>query len=91
MSGRIRPIADVNPVYERESSIYPDCVRIAMENGTVVTYARDERQTPQAFKDTMELIRKWNEEDHGYQYSAKHERKPNIWERILKLRNKGVR
>lgn len=40
-TGRVRPLAEVSPCWERELSIYPDTVRVAMEDGTVVTYRID--------------------------------------------------
>lgn len=41
---RVMPLADVNAIYERDLSRYPDRIRVAMEDGQVVYYRIDDRQ-----------------------------------------------
>ena len=41
---RVMPLADVNAIYERDMSRYPDRIRVAMEDGQVVYYRIDDRQ-----------------------------------------------
>ena len=88
---RIRPLADVSPVWERECSTYPDLIRIPMSDGKIVTYRQDITQPHPAFKSLMESLEKLpvypSDETPGYK--AKHTKKPNLWDRIQKARQKG--
>ena len=40
----VMPLADVNAIYERDLSRYPDRIRVPMEDGQVVYYRIDDRQ-----------------------------------------------
>ena len=80
MGKRVEPLADVVPVYERELSTYPDAVRLTMEDGKVITYRIDIQQPAPAFTSALETVRKWNQQDVGYQ--AKHAKPEGRWERF---------
>ena len=41
---RVMPLAPLCCLYERELSIYPDRIRVPMEDGQVVYYRIDDRQ-----------------------------------------------
>lgn len=69
---RVKPLIDVLPVWDDEDSDYPDSVRIAMEDGNVITYRIDRPElAEQSFKRAMEILRSWPlTSEVGYQ--AKH-------------------
>ena len=89
---KIRPLADVTPLWERDLSVYPDALKVAMTDGQVVTY-RLEIEMPKpclpSFDSAVDTIRKWNEEDMVVGYQARHaaiEKKKSRWERFLAAR-----
>ena len=87
---KIRPLVDVSPIWERELSTYPDVIRVAMEDGSVVTYRQDIQQPAPAFTAAMMALDKMpvygGPDVPGYK--ARHEitKKPNLWERIQMVR-----
>ena len=84
-----RPLIAVSPQWDREMSIYPDRIRVPMEDGKVVDYVLDIRQPHPSIEGAVETIRKWNQQDQGYYYQPKHEKRPSLWERIQSLRKRG--
>ena len=97
---RICPLVEVSPYWERELSTYPDTIRVAMEDGTVVTYRRDiEQPMPESYFRVMEILKAMpiygghktgNQEGYQCQYSPKHEKKKgrSNWDRICIRREK---
>lgn len=69
---KVKPLIDVLPVWDDEDSDYPDAVRIAMEDGNVITYRIDRPElAEESFKRAMEILRSWPvTAETGYQ--AKH-------------------
>ena len=87
LEGKIEPLIDVAPYWERETSVYPDTVRITMADGKVVTYRLDVEQPHPAFSAVMEALEKLpvygGEEVPGYK--ARHT-KENLWQKIQRLK-----
>ena len=66
MSIQVLPLPKVKGIWERESSVYPDVIRVPMADGRVINYFRDVEQP-------APILGKWL--DHygktcqiGYQY-----------------------
>ncbi len=56
---RKKPLANVLAEWEREESVYPDSVRVTMEDGHVIRYRKDPEDTVAANMETiMEILRK---------------------------------
>ena len=74
MTEQIKPINHiVAPIWERDSSDYPDLIKVPMEDSKVITYRREiEQPHPQCMK-AVDLIRKMAESEHGYK--PRHEKK----------------
>ena len=74
----IRHIKPLNPriafSHERESSDYPDIIKIPMEDGHVVTYVREVTQPEPRVMKCVDLIRVMKDCTYGG-YKAKHEKK----------------
>ena len=72
---QIKPLANsAAPIWEHEGSDYPDLIKVAMENGHVVTYRREiEQPHPQCMK-SIELIRLMKEHTYGGGKHARHRR-----------------
>lgn len=45
---RVHPFPVIHPVYEHESSVYPDKVRVSMDDGKVIDY-RIEKTEPESW------------------------------------------
>lgn len=90
MPDKVKPLIDVTPQWDHDTSIYPDIIRIPMEDGKVIDYRMDTGQPHPSFIDCMNIVRKWHDQDImvGYQYKPRHEKKPNLWERIQRIRQK---
>ena len=73
--GQIAPLADVTPIWEHDYSDYPDMIRVAMADGTVVNYRIDVRLPHPAFKSVMKLMERVPYGISQYGYKAKHEKK----------------
>ena len=69
---QIKPLANsAAPIWERESSDYPDLIKVAMEDGHVIAYRREVGQPhPQCLK-SIDLIRIMK----GHTYGGKHAKK----------------
>lgn len=52
------PLAKVNAIYDRDSSIYPDTVRPTMDDGMVVTYHREEKQPKPYLREALDKYTK---------------------------------
>ena len=89
---KVRPLADVSPVWERDLSVYPDTVRIAMEDGQVVDYRIDIRQPHPSLVSALDQISGMPvyPADATQGYKARHEaiKKVSRWERFLAARQK---
>lgn len=83
-----KPLIDVSPQWDREISIYPDRIRVPMEDGKVVDYVLDIRQPHPSFEGAVGTIREWAQQDVGYQHQPKHVQKKSRWERFLAARQK---
>jgi hypothetical protein len=70
---RISPLADVSPTWEYDSSDYPDLIRVAMDNGHVVTYRREIAQP--GFTNVMELLGRLPVTEG---YAGKHEKNRSL-------------
>ena len=58
--GKRMPLGSVTPKFEREESLYPDILMVAMDDGRVIRYRRtdsERRQNP-AFVEAMELLKR---------------------------------
>lgn len=57
MTDQIKPLNHiVAPIWEHESSDYPDVIKVPMEDSKVITYRREvEQPNPQCLK-TLEII-----------------------------------
>ena len=84
MPDKIKPLADVLPVYERDLSTYPDVIRVAMDDGKVVNYRIDIQQPHPAFVSAMDTLAKMPVYG-GYKYTPKH-KKESLWTRIQRLK-----
>ena len=73
MENRINPLPTVLPVYEHDWSVYPDKLRVAMENGKVVDYIIS---VPQNRSVLVNLVDKFTATCYGGQkYKRKNRRK----------------
>lgn len=70
MSVRVMPLPKVTGIWDRESSQYPDRIRIPMSDGTVVTYRIDVEMPHPAFIEAMDGL--WR---MRVGYRAKHAKK----------------
>ena len=62
---KVKPLSPVAAIWERDISIYPDIIKIPMEDGHVITYRMEVQQpAPQVIK-TLELIRIMNHCAYG--------------------------
>ena len=87
MSERVEPMVDVNAIWERETSVYPDIIRISMRDGRVVCYRLDVEQPHPSFLTAMELLERL---EIGYQhqpYKGQHEKKEKKPDPIRKRRS----
>jgi hypothetical protein len=53
---QINPLAAVTPVRDRESSEYPDRIRVAMEDGKVLTYVMEVEQPHPSFVEAIDCL-----------------------------------
>ena len=73
--GQIAPLADVTPIWEHDYSVYPDMLRVAMEDGKVVNYRIDIVMPHPAFSRVMKLMEKIPYGVSQYGYKARHGKK----------------
>ena len=63
---QIKPLHNaVAPIWEHDTSDYPDIVKVAMADGHVITYQRVIEQP--AFRKSLEIIRNMKDEVVGYE------------------------
>ena len=53
---KVKPLADVTSIYDREDSEYPETLRVPMSNGMVVDYVLKIEQPHPAFREVMHLL-----------------------------------
>lgn len=74
---QIKPLGSGAPIWEYESSDYPDLLKMPMEDGHVVTYRREIEQPEPRVMKSIELIANMNrlirENTYGG-YKAKHKK-----------------
>ena len=84
MSGKarqIKPLGAGAPIWEHDSSDYPDLLKMPMNDGQVITYRREIQQPEPRVMRSIDLIRQMNrlirENTYGgYKgYSPKHTKK----------------
>ena len=68
----IKPLAAVTPIYDNESSTFPETVRIAMEGGKVATYYLAVKQPAPILRGPMERFVKVC--FGGYEYKVRQKR-----------------
>ena len=51
---RKNPLVDVVPIFEHDFSVYPDGVRIAMEDGKVINYWKDVELPAPVFRQALD-------------------------------------
>ena len=62
---QIKPLGTGAPIWESDTSDYPDVIKMPMQDGRVITYRRDlSQQDPRLLK-SMELIRLMNKHVYG--------------------------
>ena len=72
---KVRHIKPLNPriafSHERDSSDYPDIIKVPMEDGHVITYVREITQPEPRVIRSIDLIRLMKENTYGG-YKARH-------------------
>ena len=68
----IKPLAAVTPIYDNESSTFPETVRIAMEGGKVATYYLAVKQPAPTLRGPLERFEKVC--FGGYEYKTRKKR-----------------
>lgn len=96
---KIRPLADVTPIWEREMSTYPDTIKVAMDDGTVVAYRIDTAQPgPEGYihpahARAMEILQRMptygGNPEHGYKARHVAQQKEDRWDRFVRAARKG--
>ena len=73
--GFVHPLADVTPIWEHDFSVYPDIIRVAMDDGRVVNYCIDVQMPNPAFQRVMGLLKEipYGPSEKGYR--ARHAKK----------------
>lgn len=70
---QVRPLGNVAPIWDYDTSDYPDRIKVPMQDGHVVSYVREiEQPHPKCMK-TIDIIRVMNDCTYGYQ--PKHTKK----------------
>lgn len=70
---RVKPLADVCPIYDSDESEIPEAVRVPMNNGKVLTYRLDTVDAAkQSCQTALDIIRHWRKQDEVIGYKAKH-------------------
>ena len=89
---RVKPLADICPIYDSEESELPEAVRVPMDDGKVLTYRLDNADAANKYGKAMNtIIHKWHAEDEqiGYQYKPRHEQKESRRGKFLRLMGLG--
>ena len=83
---RVKPLADICPIYDGPESDLPEAVRIPMSNGKILLYRLDTTDTAtQSCQRALDIIRKWRKEDETIGYMAKHAQKESRRCKFLRL------
>ena len=70
---QIRPLGNVAPIWDYDTSDYPDRIKVPMQDGHVVSYVREiEQPHPKCLK-TIDMIRIMK--GHTFGGSGKHAKK----------------
>ena len=70
---QVRPLGNVAPIWDYDTSDYPDRIKVPIQDGHVVSYVREiEQPHPKCMK-TIDIIRVMNDCTYGYQ--PKHTKK----------------
>lgn len=70
---RVKPLADICPIYDGPDSEIPETVRVPMSNGKVLTYRLDVTDAAQqSCQRALEIIRHWRKQDEVIGYKARH-------------------
>lgn len=70
---RVKPLAEICPIYDGPESEIPEAVRVPMSDGKVLTYRLDVTDAAQqSCQRALEIIRKWNSQDETVGYRARH-------------------
>ena len=73
---RVKPLAEVCPIYDGPDSEIPEAIRIPMDNGKVLTYRLDTVDAAkQSCQTALDIIRHWRKQDEVIGYQAKHQHK----------------
>jgi len=76
IKAQIKPLAGSGaPIWEHESSDYPDILKIPMEDGHVITYRREVRQPDPRVMKSLDLIRIMKANTYGGGKHAKRSHK----------------
>ena len=62
---QIKPLPQSAPIWEYETSDYPDLPKVPMENGHVITYRREIEQPEPRVMKCIDLIRVMNKCTYG--------------------------
>ena len=70
---RVKPLADICPIYDSEESELPEAVRVPMDDGKVLTFWLDRPDAAQlSCQKAIDIIRKWRKQDEVIGYKARH-------------------
>lgn len=71
---QIKPLAGSGaPIWEHDSSDYPDLLKVPMEDGHVITYRREIQQPDPRVMKSIDLIRLMKNNTYG---GGKHAKRP---------------
>ena len=70
---RVKPLADICPIYDSDESEIPESVRVPMSDGKVLTYRLDNADAANKYGKAMNaILHKWHAEDEVIGYKARH-------------------
>ena len=70
---QIKPLPQSAPIWEYETSDYPDLLKVPMENGHVITYRREIEQPEPRVMKCIDLIKLMK--DHTFGGEGRHAKK----------------
>lgn len=62
---QIKPLGTGAPIWESDTSDYPDVIKMPMQDGRVITYRRDMSQQDPRLLKSLDLIRAMNKSTYG--------------------------
>lgn len=80
MAKRVYPFAVVHPVYDKDTSVYPDKVRVPMEDGKVIDYFRESGQHESVLKPLLDAFDKTCAGGNKYKTKGRGKRTGRILE-----------